>query len=102
MSNINRIILESKLATLYKPTKSEVVQSKIRDLIKDEYDAIDAYNQQIAYFRDGENKDLRIVKILEDIAKEEKIHVEELNHILEIYDADYNDAKNKASQELKK
>lgn len=102
MSNINRIILESKLVTLYKPTKSEVVQSKIRDLIKDEYDAIDAYNQQIAYFRDGENKDLRIVKILEDIAKEEKIHVEELNHILEIYDADYNDAKNKASQELKK
>lgn len=102
MSNINDIILESNLKPLYKPTKSEVVQSKIRNLIKDEYDAIAAYNEQIAYFRDGENKDLKIVEILEDIAKEEKIHVEELNSILEKYDSDYSDAKLKASQELKK
>lgn len=58
------------------------ITNMLSNLIKDEWEAIDGYNSTIATLRDlGGNEEL--IKVLEDIAAEEMVHVGELEKAME-------------------
>ena len=57
----------------------------INNLIKDEYEAIDAYNSAITTFKDiGKSDDA--ISVLNDIVAEENIHVGQLQRLMELFD----------------
>lgn len=63
--------------------KNNAISQMLSDLIKDEWEAIDGYNSTITTLRElGGHDD--IIKVLEDIATEEMVHVGELEHCLEL------------------
>ena len=57
----------------------------INNLIKDEYEAIDAYNSAITTFKDIGKSD-EAVSVLNDIVAEENIHVGQLQRLMELFD----------------
>ncbi len=63
--------------------KNNAISQMLSDLIKDEWEAIDGYNSTITTLRElGGHDD--IIKVLEDVATEEMVHVGELEHCLEL------------------
>ena len=57
----------------------------INNLIKDEYEAIDAYNSAITTFKDIGKSD-EAISVLNDIVAEENIHVGQLQRLMELFD----------------
>lgn len=57
----------------------------INNLIKDEYEAIDAYNSAITTFKDIGNSD-DAISVLNDIVAEENVHVGQLQRLMELFD----------------
>ena len=57
----------------------------INNLIKDEYEAIDAYNSAITTFKSIGNSD-DAISVLYDIVAEENIHVGQLQRLMELFD----------------
>ena len=57
----------------------------INNLIKDEYEAIDAYNSAITTFKDVGKSD-EAISVLNDIVAEENIHVGQLQRLMELFD----------------
>ena len=57
----------------------------INNLIKDEYEAIDAYNSAITTFKSIGNSD-DAISVLNDIVAEENIHVGQLQRLMELFD----------------
>jgi len=61
------------------------ISSVLMALIKDEYEAIDGYNNSIAtIIAEGNNEYKNIIAILKDIANEENIHVGQLQAALKL------------------
>ena len=84
MSNINKLVNSS-----YKHEQT------LRDLIYGEYDAIKQYQEALTYFK----HDNHAYKIIEDIMNEEKVHVQELQLLLNNYDKYIPIAVKKAKKE---
>lgn len=61
----------------------------INNLIKDEYEAIDAYNSAITTFKSIGNSD-NAISVLNDIVAEENIHVGQLQRLMELFDPNAN------------
>lgn len=57
----------------------------INNLIRDEYDTIDAYNSAITTFKDIGNSD-DAISVLNDIVAEENVHVGQLQRLMELFD----------------
>lgn len=57
----------------------------INNLIRDEYDTIDAYNSAITTFKNIGNSD-DAISVLNDIVAEENVHVGQLQRLMELFD----------------
>lgn len=57
----------------------------INNLIRDEYDTIDAYNSAITTFKNVGNSD-DAISVLNDIVSEENVHVGQLQRLMELFD----------------
>ena len=86
MSNINNLVNSS-----YK------YEQVLRELIYGEFDAIKQYQDALKLFKN----DSHSYKIIEDIMNEEKVHVEELQLLLNNYDKYIPTAIKKAKKESK-
>ena len=80
---VKNILFEEDLNNVlqFKSLDSREVQRAIRDAIIAEQDAIKQYEVIV----DSTNDD-RIKKVLQDISNEEKVHIGELQRLLELFD----------------
>lgn len=80
---VRNILLENDLNNVlqFKPLDNREIQRAIRDAIIAEQDAIKQYEVIV-----DSVDDVKIKKVLQDISNEEKIHVGELQKLLEFFD----------------
>jgi len=90
---INELFAKVPMNTNNKNKDSQI----LRTAIIAENDAINLYEQMS---NETSNKDIK--KVLLDIAKEEKVHVGEFEHLLEKFDAEYMSSEKEGKREAKK
>lgn len=95
MKNYNKL-LESinNIKEIITPTSSD--ERACRTLIADEYDAIQTYEELAT-----KSEDERVRKVFLDIAKEEKVHVKELEALLRVLGMSDDALKDQGDKEVK-
>lgn len=90
--NNNRMILDESLFEDEAVVNEKTIEPEdngismiINNLIRDEYDTIDAYNSAITTFKDIGNSD-DAISVLNDIVSEENVHVGQLQRLMELFD----------------
>lgn len=90
--NNNKMILDESLFEDETVVNEKTIEPEdngismiINNLIRDEYDTIDAYNSAITTFKNIGNSD-DAISVLNDIVAEENVHVGQLQRLMELFD----------------
>ena len=78
--------------------KDEDEFNKISFLIKDEYEAVEGYNNIISEFKGQEDKE-QVIDVLKHIAEEEKVHIGQLQELMRTLDPHYEESTAEGKEE---